>query len=138
MKKFRKVIIAALIVAFALSVAGCGNKKESGENIDPSQITEETPITIPGVTYEEGEEFSYGDLAKIKGETVQDLVREKGQDNEKFIAEAKTIYEQKSAEAKEQGMKLKDYIKIFLLRSSTRSNDDDAKVLGPSDSRYYW
>ena len=35
-------------------------------------------------------------------------------------------------------MKLKDYIKIFLLRSSTRSNDDDAKVLGPSDSRYYW
>ena len=113
-------------------------KKESGENIDPSQITEETPITIPGVTYEEGEEFSYGDLAKIKGETVQDLVREKGQDNEKFIAEAKTIYEQKSAEAKEQGMKLKDYIKIFLLRSSTRSNDDDAKVLGPSDSRYYW
>ena len=69
---------------------------------------------------------------------MQDLVREKGQDNEKFIAEAKTIYEQKSAEAKEQGMKLKDYIKIFLLRSSTRSNDDDAKVLGPSDSRYYW
>ncbi len=88
----------------------------AAKNIEPSQITEKTPITIPGVTYKDGEEFTYGDLAKIKGKTVQDLVREQGQCDEKFIAEAKAIYEQRSDEEK--------------------SNDDDAMILGPSSRDY--
>ncbi|MCI5883488.1 MAG: MetQ/NlpA family ABC transporter substrate-binding protein [Clostridiales bacterium] len=50
MKKFTKVIIAVLIVAFALSVAGCGNKKESRENTSRTSgldnYSPENPVTV--------------------------------------------------------------------------------------------
>lgn len=104
-------------------------KKENGENADPSEITEETPLKFEGVTYEDGEEFTYGDLAQIKGVTVQELVIEKGEDNEKFMAEAKLIYEQTLEAAKSQGVGLKDYINNYLLNLIGKSiNDDYEKV----------